>query len=1405
MLGVGRKPRYGFAPAAPSPRRVSAFRPPATAKSPIERVDVNEGFASAFDMDKGTASLFGTLGQLPSRIMESPVALADTTSQRAFGFSPVKAIGAIPGVGQAAGFLGDVVERSGNLMPALINQRDAAVWKAVFDLPGTTPITDELVKKRLGIDVDSPLLSFDEGIGGGLFGIGNRPKTVQEFRAELEKRGFFFDPKSGEPLDPSAVGQSLRGGQSTTDFGSALINDNAMVDMAGRLSLDPLNFLYFVPGAGLAKLGATAARVFPAARAVRAGAITARAARPVAAAEAIARGNTAGATLRGMARFLRGYRTFSVATAAGNFATNRLTGLVNDLTGDDIGLLREIEEFTAAVENNRPMSNNAAFMLLSAATFPYGDTVLRPAQRATRAARHRALGGADADAFAREWGSMAKAEEAFGGPDGLRDAIDFIDANIAADVAGIPPGYQNAMSSTPAMAVRRRSELQRLGHVVNDMRSKGEITDQMRLARFKEWYDEQAGVIVRDEFGKVTERRGSNPWSAPRAARRWRSFRDGPRAQIKSMLDETGETVWGLRDDVVFTHQIDDIENLARYSAKSNNGTVPLDTVLDLLNDHPNVNALDHTGYWSRFFKPGAQAPTLRSVLDKLARQRKTAVKADDYFAEFATRERAVPPDVNVPGGPGSVNPRARIEELRAALNETTDANGTIRPDRTQEAQALQKELETLLAEQSGVAWANQAQRDRRAGRDPQVRRKAVKEASESAPVAGPPMSVHPLLWKHQPDAVLRQVHAIDRELALANPSYRVKALSPNTFLRDIPDNLTVPLRYRNAVGEALFQSGPFSVAGKFIHALTRPIGRDELRRGSRQQLMDELLPLGWRPGQVDALIKRMDGELDRWTFGKQMKVRMFRDPGSLLPSVVNSFAEEVLLASRNQKHARGVLARTQKEGGAYRLLSRSSSRYFRSIKGKADKGDKAAAALLGLYNGWNRTSASTAQRVLAKTVYPMVRFMFDPRWLLLNAVEGGILGATKYGARRSYTAEAQASGAARFFNRRLDPEAAASMSADIGQTLQNEGLQMVALKSFDLEAVRQIEREIRDLELAGNTVAAARKQRELGDLTEAQMKTVLDEFGESDAALRAARDSMRREGEAAQRSAQSRRDKGEIGEATFRAEMESSQRLLDASNKSLAEHLNDKFYRFEKEGPDKVLTDDTKSLLTDQEAQAIGPLLDRVHEINRAVWKDVNETLHGNPSRSTIERLMNSYWFFWPLSYQIKATKWLGDIMLNGSFGHDNGALLAGRYALWQEQHNERMMNNPAYAAMYEANPTLWFAAQMVLPMNPEELGVTMSRMTRLLGAQGQEWLNEWFKSDVGVFTAEPMFGRPDESLRYLTELGPIYTVELLGRMWREANESGFFDEAATPPGRSQTTGTPPVPALQMAIPTGG
>ena len=270
-------------------------------------------------------------------------------------------------------------------------------------------------------------------------------------------------------------------------------------------------------------------------------------------------------------------------------------------------------------------------------------------------------------------------------------------------------------------------------------------------------------------------------------------------------------------------------------------------------------------------------------------------------------------------------------------------------------------------------------------------------------------------------------------------------------------------------------------------------------------------------------------------------------------------------------------------------------------------------------------------------------------------------------------------------------------------------------------------------------------------------------------------------------------------------------QKMLSASNREIGQYLNDQLYRMDKRGikggVKKTVDEEVQALgLTRDEHTVLAPLLDKIVERNVELWQDVHHMYMGNADRSTIERVMNSYWLYWPLSYQVKATKWLADIMLNGSFGHDNGALLAGKYALWQQQHEDRMKNDARYAAMFKQNPTMWFMAQMLLPITPDSIGVSLSRATRFAARSTQELANSWLGTRIGLFTA---YKQEDQglipALTWIADMGPLYTADLINRMSAEpAFESlplvGKPNKTSAAPNATPFRSVPPTLPLQVS-----
>ena len=140
-----------------------------------------------------------------------------------------------------------------------------------------------------------------------------------------------------------------------------------------------------------------------------------------------------------------------------------------------------------------------------------------------------------------------------------------------------------------------------------------------------------------------------------------------------------------------------------------------------------------------------------------------------------------------------------------------------------------------------------------------------------------------------------------------------------------------------------------------------------------------------------------------------------------------------------------------------------------------------------------------------------------------------------------------------------------------------------------------------------------------------------------------------------------------------------------------------------------------------------------KLGEVNKNLWDDVRQTFYGNPDRSRAERFLNSYLLYWPLSYQIKSTKWFAKILFDRAGGIQTNALGAVLVDRMATTHQQLLATDPQYKDWFEKNKTLVFLAQMLFPVSFESTGVSMS-----------------------PFLRDSFFGRS----RAIWDIGPIYTA---------------------------------------------
>jgi hypothetical protein len=136
----------------------------------------------------------------------------------------------------------------------------------------------------------------------------------------------------------------------------------------------------------------------------------------------------------------------------------------------------------------------------------------------------------------------------------------------------------------------------------------------------------------------------------------------------------------------------------------------------------------------------------------------------------------------------------------------------------------------------------------------------------------------------------------------------------------------------------------------------------------------------------------------------------------------------------------------------------------------------------------------------------------------------------------------------------------------------------------------------------------------------------------------------------------------------------------------------------------------------------AVHALIERLHFLNEQLWNDIAAMMFGQPDRSNFQRIANHPLLYWPLSYQIKATKWLANVLMQRSFGMDLGA---APLVLLDQLHAEmgnRLATDPGFARWFKSHEDLFFLAQMLIPITPWDIGVSLSPFTRLALAAGSD-----------------------------------------------------------------------------------
>lgn len=580
-------------------------------------------------------------------------------------------------------------------------------------------------------------------------------------------------------------------------------------------------------------------------------------------------------------------------------------------------------------------------------------------------------------------------------------------------------------------------------------------------------------------------------------------------------------------------------------------------------------------------------------------------------------------------------------------------------------------------------------------------------------------------------------------------------AEAPNFSIPTRPDQtfLGQATTLQSSLFSDLIERNPVvSAPMRFIDRLTRPVASGVQSSMTRQFLYKELLGRGATVSEVDRFLALLKDAVDTETLAS---FPIYRGVGSLLKDKIDTLAGSIW--EKNSKVYRAA------NGNFADLLDRSQSRYYRWLDEQAGASGTKGFVTSNLkiaYEKYQKTAVAGASRTVGRFLYPLFRFIADPRWHAMNKMEADIINGTKYGLQ-----------ATRFKNRDLPSTLKARKGSAEEQQAAEIALMDAAYATHLQRGLPVMGKDIRGIPttvLAGLDSGYSDMRRITGYANSAfqvarqrNATTALREFGINPSTLEfdAVEETLNFIGKndpyirtLDRITPEAMFERAQSVQATLKAWSKRNQ------GKGIADILNDELYIFEKNGHRSGM-EKIADEIVGAERKNMSPLLQRLFDLNEASMSTHIKMLRGNVNRSDLERVLNSYWLYWPISYQIKATRWLFNVLTDAS---GSGTLKnVVKLERLRQLHMMQMRDNPEYASMFEDNPVLWRTAQMLMPIYPGDIGVSLSKIPRYVGGA------------AGVFPEYSVGNNVLEMAKRTMEIGPFFTLSLLQDMGKE----GTFD----------------------------
>jgi GNAT superfamily N-acetyltransferase len=513
-------------------------------------------------------------------------------------------------------------------------------------------------------------------------------------------------------------------------------------------------------------------------------------------------------------------------------------------------------------------------------------------------------------------------------------------------------------------------------------------------------------------------------------------------------------------------------------------------------------------------------------------------------------------------------------------------------------------------------------------------------------------------------------------------------------------------------------------------NTLFSPVYSLALRNAQRQEYVNEFLNAGASQNDVNNFTAALQHAWENSTKVPGTQVKVFRSADALTPTKINDIASGKYRVNDFSGFSDEVLKNIN--GDAASLLQRADSRMYRTLAKKFPAVDgegnlgNLIEAVYGKQEGLGAGTGYVVRRgtYFAKTAYHILRFVADPRWHLMNLFEADILAMARSGWRARAILGGEARGGVGFVQGMKGAKTAVTKDPALEKLGRNVRTDMLSVD------------EITQLD---NMSSGWLDPRELYGYTK-EMSAIERPQVTRDLLIRAI-------------------DEGN-------PVIDDLMDQFGGNPEQWVDELEDMLYKFDSKGIRQTILDEHAKLGNyADDIDNFDEFLDGLYVAHQKNYQDIIHTLHGNVNRSNLERLANSPLLWWPLSYQLKAGKWVVDLMTKQMVGAKTDMLGTGLVYKVLKNHEQNMERSEGYAAVFEEHPALWQTLGMMLPMTPFDMGVFMARWTRYSGS--------WLGAQMGLWEQDPSYPQDPTNfaLRSL-QLGPVFSADLFADIMAEFDE---------------------------------